>query len=102
MDTFLDLINIVTNFFSIFSKEVTEERIEKNLGVLQKLDWFRELLANETYHQFIHHNTDVRYAIGRLNFNSKELSKELFKIRKNDRKQENRAILREARFYHIY
>ncbi|MFE7060874.1 hypothetical protein ACFVAD_01820 [Sutcliffiella sp. NPDC057660] len=67
MDTFLDLINIVTNYFSIFSKEVTEERIEKNLGVLQKLDWFRELLANETYHQLIHYNTDVRYEIGRLN-----------------------------------
>ncbi|WP_417899764.1 hypothetical protein ABN702_05600 [Bacillus haimaensis] len=67
MDTFFDLINIVTNFFSIFSKEVTEEKIEKNIGTLQKNDWFRELLANEPYHQFIHHNTDVRYEIGRLN-----------------------------------
>lgn len=67
MDTFFDLINIITNFFSIFSKEVTEEKIEKNIGALQKNDWFRELLANETYHQLIQQNTDVRYAIGRLN-----------------------------------
>ncbi|MGM0834636.1 MAG: hypothetical protein ACQEV7_00665 [Bacillota bacterium] len=87
MDTFFDLINIVTNFFSIFSKEVTEERIEKNIEALQKIDWFRDLLANETYHQLIHHNMDVRYAIGRLNLkkwtkihpiqDSREQSKEL-------------------------
>ncbi|MCA1320665.1 hypothetical protein LC085_12150 [Bacillus tianshenii] len=67
MDTFFDLINIITNFFSIFSKEVTEERIEKNIDALQEVEWFRELLANEKYHQAIHHNPDVRYAIGKLN-----------------------------------
>lgn len=64
---FFDLINIVTNFFSIFSKEVTEEKIEKNIALLQKNDWFRELLANEANHQLILQNTDVRYLIGRLN-----------------------------------
>jgi hypothetical protein len=74
MDTFFDLVNIITNFFSIFSKEVTEERIERNIVALQKIDWFRALLANETYHHLIHHNKDVRYAIGRLNL--KKLKKD--------------------------
>ncbi|MBM7621055.1 hypothetical protein JOC95_002928 [Bacillus tianshenii] len=72
MDTFFDLINIVTNFFSIFSKEVTEEKIEKNIDALHKNDWFRDLLANETYHQMIQHNTDVRYTIGKLNIKKLE------------------------------
>ncbi|WP_078379903.1 hypothetical protein [Sutcliffiella halmapala] len=67
MEIIYQLIGGIANVFMIFSKNVTEEVIEKNIEHLKQYDWFTRFLENESFQKLISKDQDVRYIIGKLN-----------------------------------
>ena len=58
--------SIATILFS-FTKDVTEEEIEKNITFLKEYKWFQKYFNDAKYEKLIKEDPDVRYIIGKFN-----------------------------------
>ena len=67
MGTLFDLLGSLVTLFFTFTKDVTEEEIEKNIKFLQEYKWFQEYLNDVKFEDLIKEHKDVRYVIGKFN-----------------------------------
>ena len=67
MGTLFELIGSIGTVFLAFTKEVTEEEIEKNIKFLKEYQWFQKYLNDVKFESLIKEHKDVRYVIGKLN-----------------------------------
>ena len=67
MGTLLELLGSIGTLFLSFTKDVTEEEIEKNIKSLKEYQWFQSYLNDVTFENLIKEHKDVRYVIGKLN-----------------------------------
>ena len=88
---FLNIISIIS--FSPFITNVTEDDISKNITQLKKNKWFKDLLQDHRFRQFIIHDREIRTVIGE--FNSDTLMKNPY------RKRYKRKIMRAFRYKKI-
>lgn len=61
----LDLFSFIA--YGVFLKEVTEEKIGRNMEFLKRYEWFQKLLNDDQFKQLIIYNSDVRLVIGKMN-----------------------------------
>ena len=67
MGTLFELLGSIGTLFFSFTKDVTEEEIEKNIKFLKEYQWFQIYLNDVKYGNLIKDHKDVRYIIGKLN-----------------------------------
>lgn len=67
MGTLLELLGSISTILFSFTKEVTEERIEKNIKFLEEYQWFQNYLDDVTFDKLIKEQKDVRHVIGKFN-----------------------------------
>ncbi|MCG7345489.1 hypothetical protein MHZ92_15230 [Sporosarcina sp. ACRSL] len=67
MGTLLELLGSLGTILFSFTKDVTEEEIEKNIKSLKEYEWFQNYFIDDKYEQLIKEDKDVRYVIGKLN-----------------------------------
>jgi hypothetical protein len=95
LGTFLELLGVIGEFCLYFTKEVSEEEIEKNIELLKECDWFQGYLKNNTYNNLITGNTRVRYEIGKCNIEKMKNEKYVALYQKRIRK----VLLKESKKY---
>ncbi|NEU29245.1 hypothetical protein GN156_00405 [bacterium LRH843] len=72
MGTLLELLGSIGTLIISFMKDISEEKIDKNIKFLKRYEWFQEYFGNEQYKKLITENDDVRYIIGKLNTDKME------------------------------
>ena len=68
MGTLFELLGSIGTLFLSSTKDVTEEEIEKNIKLLKEYQWFQNYLKDVKFGNLIKDHKDVRYTIGKLNF----------------------------------
>ncbi|MFC5772837.1 hypothetical protein [Ectobacillus antri] len=66
-DVIWDVFSSILTWLFPFTKDVTEEEIEKNIHFLKKYQWFQSYLKDDKFKSFIMKDKDVRFVIGKLN-----------------------------------
>lgn len=67
METIVSLIGDLATIILCLFKDITEEKIDKNIKYLRQEKWFQAYLLNEKHTELISHNTKVRNVIGSMN-----------------------------------
>ncbi len=67
MGTLYELLGSIGTLLFSFTKDVTEEEIEKNIKLLKEYKWFQNYLNDVKFENLIKEHKDVRYVIGKLN-----------------------------------
>ncbi|ALC91673.1 hypothetical protein AM500_19205 [Bacillus sp. FJAT-18017] len=76
MGTLFDLLGSLGALIFPFTKEVTEEEIERNIYFLKEYQWFQKYLDDDKFKNLIMEDEDVRFVIGTLN--SKKMKKKTY------------------------
>ncbi|KAA0547148.1 hypothetical protein FZW96_14345 [Bacillus sp. BGMRC 2118] len=87
MTNLFELLGVIGQFFLLFSKDVNEEEIEKNIQYLKRFDWFESYLKDDDFNHLINHNTNVRYVIGTCNLTKVKKSRYINIYRKRIHKE---------------
>ena len=67
MGALFELLGSIGTLFFSFTKDVTEEEIEKNIKFLKEYQWFQNYLNDVKFRNLIEDHKDVRYIIGKFN-----------------------------------
>lgn len=67
MGALFELLGSIGTLFFSFTKDVTEEEIEKNIKLLKEYHWFQNHLNDVKFGNLIKDHKDVRYIIGKFN-----------------------------------
>ena len=72
MGTLFELLGSIGTLFSSFTKDVTEEEIEKNIKFFTEYQSFQNYLNDVEFGNLIKNHKDVRYIIGKFNIEKME------------------------------
>jgi hypothetical protein len=67
LGSLFELLGSIGTLLFSFTKDVTEEEIEKNIKFLKHYPWFQNYLDDEKFKNLINEHKDVRFIIGKLN-----------------------------------